>query len=836
MPLDDTAGGPEYELFQSAGVPSVIVKSLQDAFGYRLVILAGTLSNGALSEDDFKRLHEYVASGGNVIVEAATAFQAKDLVGWTDAIESNKRQSLKFCDGCGVAEQIDTKGERYVALDTFADDAPMGTVGYKLADEGDDLIAPATFDDGTAAVVMHAYGTGHVLAIGARILDLVTRHWEGTRFSPRRTYANVAGSDADVWLLGLRSLYRQLEPGGLTLSTAPDGTRAALIPTISANWSGGVVNASRYVAALAKVGAPATVFIPTHYTEDWLDSAFFPFPGTDPNADQVATTRSILAMEANGAEIGSHSVAHSPVFNKLPMGKGDETIKSYKPFVESKTVTEGATVTGELRVSRQLLTQFASPKLSDADALARVTSFRAGYLLSPRGLAEALDATGYRYDSTSTQGFVEGAMPFHMPRLDDKGFSNVFEFPITIEDEAKPAFASRIDDAAGVIAQNAANGVPSVVLVHPNADKAKVSAYQKLIQLSQKVTAEKVPASGDADVDPLWTGTLRDFGAFWSERDGLALATYADAASCAGGTVFVVYNRGCVDAEGQAIDVGDDQLVSANVNGETIAVNAYRKLPLPTIAAGDAIKGQLCPAATGPDLASGWKLIGRTVDAQLGRLLGRQRGAKRRRQPERLRRHDRPRRWADHLHGDRQERRPLPRRPDQHRVRRHRDRWLRRDLGRREPGRPDPGVLERHPDRHGRARALSPSGRAYSSSGVSSAGGPGCGPGTAVRSSSIASRCARRLHCSLRRDIASEKCSSTARKKPAATTKRAFEGVRMPMMSASLLEQRAPRGEHEEAASGREPEQRVALLQPPSPHELEHEQQQQRPSRSARRG
>ena len=33
-------------------------------------------------------------------------------------------------------------------------------------------------------------------------------------------------------------------------------------------------------------------------------------------------------------------------------------------------------------------------------------------------------------------------MPFHVPRLDDRGFSDVFEFPITIEDEAKPAFAS----------------------------------------------------------------------------------------------------------------------------------------------------------------------------------------------------------------------------------------------------------------------------------------------------------------------------------------------------------------------------------------------------------
>ena len=71
----------------------------------------------------------------------------------------------------------------------------------------------ATFDDGSSAVVTHRYGNGQVVAIGARLLDLVTRHWEGARFSPRRLYANTAAADADVWLLGLRSLYQEVVAG-----------------------------------------------------------------------------------------------------------------------------------------------------------------------------------------------------------------------------------------------------------------------------------------------------------------------------------------------------------------------------------------------------------------------------------------------------------------------------------------------------------------------------------------------------------------------------------------------------------------------------------------------
>jgi hypothetical protein len=45
-----------------------------------------------------------------------------------------------------------------------------------------------------------------------------------------------------------------------------------------------------------------------------------------------------------------------------------------------------------------------------------------------------------------------------------------------------------------------------------------------------------------------------------------------------------------------------------------VAVNAYRKLPLPTVPAGGAIKGELCPAYSGPDLTADWRLTGRTVD------------------------------------------------------------------------------------------------------------------------------------------------------------------------------------------------------------------------------
>jgi hypothetical protein len=150
--------------------------------------------------------------------------------------------------------------------------------------------------------------------VGARLTDLVTRHHEGARWSAKARYENAFDTSADGWLLWLRGIYRTHVAGGVTLSTAPAGAQFAVMPTLSLNFSVGVGPTIDYVQAAHNRKIHPTVFVWTKIKTDYLDIAFFSDSGP---FDQVMQT-----IKGLGAEIGAHTVAHSPIFDKLPMGTG----------------------------------------------------------------------------------------------------------------------------------------------------------------------------------------------------------------------------------------------------------------------------------------------------------------------------------------------------------------------------------------------------------------------------------------------------------------------------------------------------------------------------------
>ena len=79
-----------------------------------------------------------------------------------------------------------------------------------------------------------------------------------------------------------------------------------------------------------QVCQPPTYFIQTKYMRDWNDNVFFNQAGLTP----------LKQLSALGMEIGSHSVAHSRVFNTLPLGSGNERYPSYRPFVRNPPVSD----------------------------------------------------------------------------------------------------------------------------------------------------------------------------------------------------------------------------------------------------------------------------------------------------------------------------------------------------------------------------------------------------------------------------------------------------------------------------------------------------------------
>jgi hypothetical protein len=125
----------------------------------------------------------------------------------------------------------------------------------------------------------------------------------------------------------------------------------------------------------------------------------------------------------------------------------------------------------------------------------------------PVSLPEALERSGYQFDSSFTADDVLSNFPLALPR--DLGFkedSEIYEFPVTIEDEEPPGFANRVFRALQVILANAENGAVSVVLVHSNESILKAAAEQELLR--------QLPP--DIDKTDMLT-----FAKFWRARDRL---------------------------------------------------------------------------------------------------------------------------------------------------------------------------------------------------------------------------------------------------------------------------------------------------------------------------
>ena len=123
-------------------------------------------------------------------------------------------------------------------------------------------------------------------------------------------------------------------------------------------------------------------------------------------------------------------------------------------------------------------------------------------------LPEALERSGYEFDSSFTADDVLSNFPYALPL--DLGFeedSQIYEFPVTIEDEEAPGFARRVPQALEVILTNAENEAVNVLLVHSNESKEKAPAEQHLL--------EQLPPD-------IGKGDMLGFARFWRARDRLS--------------------------------------------------------------------------------------------------------------------------------------------------------------------------------------------------------------------------------------------------------------------------------------------------------------------------
>jgi len=284
----------------------------------------------------------------------------------------------------------------------------------------------------------------------------------------------------------VRSLRRRLGTPGHN----PNGQRSVLLLSHDVDWENSFAPGVDFVRIEKANQASSTFFIQTKYVDDANGNAFFHEPSLG----------ILRELKAGGSSLGSHSIIHSRGFNKFDLGSGQETYANYHPRGLGYDTASGATVFGEVRVSKELL----DGQIPDQNTI----FFRAGHLRVPMSLPEALERSGYEFDSSFTADDVLSNFPYALPL--DLGFeedSQIYEFPVTIEDEEAPGFARRVPQALEVILTNAENEAVNVLLVHSNESKEKAPAEQHLL--------EQLPPD-------IGKGDMLGFARFWRARDRLS--------------------------------------------------------------------------------------------------------------------------------------------------------------------------------------------------------------------------------------------------------------------------------------------------------------------------
>lgn len=463
--------------FKALGVPITVTESVDRALRHKVVLVYPIISGGVLEGEQLRALAKHSRDGGTVVGFQLAGGGLNELFGVTPGIANTTRTRLNWVQKTGVAEadQVVVSGRG---------ETTIGSVGYTAVNAR----IEATFDDGSVAAACRGVGPGRTCVLGVDLGALAQRTKNGRAESMSRRYINGYDPSVDTYFRWLRDIYVQGEPMPWLIDTVPEGRDVSILFTHDIDAQSAARNSRLYAETLKDAGASGTFFIQTKYMKDWNDVPFF-------NPTAVEDVSTLVNM---GMDVGSHTVAHSRILDKLPMGTGREVYPRYRPFVTDDFHVKGGSILGELRVSKFLLEDLTG---------ARVESFRPGRLSYPFTLPEALNATGYRHSSSISANLTMSHLPFQMTTGRSSGsLQPVFEYPITLEDELDPPMGARLDQGLALIDRIAQDRGLVVILTHPNITDHKL-AYTRGVLARWK--------------DRAWIGSLAQFGTWWSARDAL---------------------------------------------------------------------------------------------------------------------------------------------------------------------------------------------------------------------------------------------------------------------------------------------------------------------------
>ena len=457
------------------GIPFTMTTNVAKALTHSAVFVYPMISGRVLGADDFDKLRKHVSDGGAILAFDVEGGGLSDMFGVSGPPTTAMADQMSWVRKTGVTED-DT-----IRVNRQGTEAKVGALSYQPTTAQ----TIANYGDGSVALACRKTA-GTACVFGVDVGALSSRALTGREEAVARSYVNGYEPALDTIYRWIGQFYVDADSMPWLIDTAPAGKDVTILLTHDIDFTASVKSAAAYASAFAKMQTKSTFFMQTKYVRDFNDDVFF-------NDSTLPDVKSVLAMNM---EVGSHSVAHSNAMKHFPIGDGTEAYPSYRPFVQTRATARDASIFGELRVSRYLLQQLAG---------ADVASFRAGYLSNPFALPQVLAASGYRYDSSITANSTLMHLPYQLTYdRADTALVPVYEFPVTIEDEAGPALIDRLDAANTVIAKIARAHGLAVVLVHPNTATRKLEFEQKIIE-------RWAPHA--------WLTSMRIFGDWWSARD-----------------------------------------------------------------------------------------------------------------------------------------------------------------------------------------------------------------------------------------------------------------------------------------------------------------------------
>ena len=472
---------------RSIGVPFLLTTNTAQALQHRVVFAYPRVSGAELTAPELRALAAHPRTGGTLIAASVLGGGLEERFGFQQAVASQQHYEIGFTAQHPLTAGFTHPRERVIRV---AEPKNPGAVAGKYHYTQPAAPPLAIYEDGTAAILLRPWEAGYACALGFDPGYLLLLGHNNREEGISRAYVNQFEPSLDVLLRLFKELYLATAPAPVTLGTVPFGRQLPVLITHDVDYTRSLTNALAYAEFEASVGVRATYFMQVKYLRDFNDTAFF-----NDTAPPI-----LQRLRALGHELASHTVCHSLNFAKFPLGTGTERYPDYQPFVRTPILTVGGSVFGELRASKFLLEKFGGQE---------VVSFRPGHLSNPYSLPQALVATGYRHSSSVTANDSLTHLPFQLNYDRARAAEMpIFEFPVTIEDEAKPPLGERVQAALDVARELARYGGLMNVLIHPDITGHKLQFERDFI------TALKPVA---------WFGTVNDYATWWAARNDVAV-------------------------------------------------------------------------------------------------------------------------------------------------------------------------------------------------------------------------------------------------------------------------------------------------------------------------